>query len=59
MTPLVVVLGIIGLLAAVAVLAEGAWSAVRRRRYLDLVVLIVVAAAAVWALVAFGDRLFQ
>ena len=59
MTPLVIALGVVGLLAAAAAFAEVAVDSVRRRRYVDLVVVLAVAGLAVWALIAFGDALFQ
>ena len=59
MTPLAIALGVIGLLLAAAAFAEVAFDSVRRRQYLDLALVLVLAVLVVWALIAFGDALFQ
>ena len=59
MDALIIVLGVVGLLAAGAAFAELSWDAVRRRHYLDIVAAVAVAALAVWLLLAYGGSILQ
>lgn len=56
---LIIVLGVVGLLAAVAAFAELSWDAVRRHHYLDIAAAVAVAALAVWLLLAYGGSILQ
>lgn len=56
---LIIALGVIGIAAALAVIVETAVTGVRARRYLDLVIVLLVAALAVWLLVRWGDILLR
>jgi hypothetical protein len=56
---LVIVLGVVGLLAAATAFAELSWDAVRRRHYLDIIVAVAVAVLTVWLLLAYGGSILQ
>jgi hypothetical protein len=56
---LIIVLGVVGLLAAVAAFAELSWDAIRRRHYLDIIAAAALAALAVWLLLAYGGSILQ
>jgi uncharacterized membrane protein YidH (DUF202 family) len=56
---LIIVLGVLGLVAAAAAFAELSWDAVRRRHYLDIVIALAVGALAVWLLLAYGGAILQ
>jgi len=59
MSTVIVVLGVVGIAAALAVIVETGVNSVRKRRYLDLVIVLVVAALAVLLLLQWGDVLFR
>jgi hypothetical protein len=56
---LIIVLGVVGLLAAAVAFGELSWDAVRRRHYVDIVVAVAVAALAVWLLLVYGGSILQ
>lgn len=59
MSAVIIILGVLGIIAALAVIVETAVIAVRRRRYVDLIVVLAVAVAAVWLLLQWGDVLLR
>ena len=59
MNVVILVAGVIGLAVAVYAVVDIARSARGRRRLLDLVLVIVAAAATIAALLTWGDRLLQ
>ena len=54
-----VLVGVLGLVLAVYGFVSLGTSAVRHRRYADVVVAVLVAVAIIAALIAFGDRLVR
>lgn len=56
---LIIVLGAVGIVVALAAIIETAVDAARTRRFLDLVLVVAVAALTVWLLVAYGDVIMQ
>ena len=56
---LIIVLGVVGLLAAVAAFAELSWDAVRRHHYLDIIAAVVIAVLTVWLLLVYGGSILQ
>jgi uncharacterized membrane protein YidH (DUF202 family) len=56
---LIIVLGVVGLLAAVVAFGELSWDAVRRHHYLDIVVALAVGVLVVWLLIAYGGSILQ
>jgi hypothetical protein len=59
MGTVIVVLGVIGIVAALTVIVETGVNAVRKRRYVDLAIVLAVAALAVWLLLEWGDVLLR
>jgi hypothetical protein len=59
MSTLILVLGLVGLLAAAGAFAELVWDSVRRHHYGDIIVALAVAVAAVWLLLTYGGVLLQ
>jgi hypothetical protein len=56
---LIIVLGVVGLLAAVTAFAELSWDAVRRHHYLDIIAAVVIAVLTVWLLLVYGGSILQ
>jgi uncharacterized membrane protein YidH (DUF202 family) len=56
---LIIILGVVGLLAAAVAFGELSWDAIRRRHYLDIVAALAVGALAVWLLLAYGGVILQ
>jgi Ca2+/Na+ antiporter len=56
---LIVVLGVLGLVVAAAALIDLVVDASRHRQFIDIVIVVVAAAVAVWLLIAYGDRIMQ
>ncbi len=55
----IAIAGVIGLGVAVYGFGSLVWSSVERRRPFGALLAVAVAAATVWLLVAFGDRLLR
>jgi len=56
---LIIVLGTLGLLVAAAAVVDVCRDAGRRRQFVDIAVIVVVAVATVWLLIAYGDVIMQ
>jgi hypothetical protein len=56
---LIIVLGVVGLLVAAAAVVDVCRDAGRRRQYVDIAVIVAVAAATVWVLIEYGDVIMQ
>ena len=59
MSILIIVLGGVGLLVAAAAVVDVCRDAGRRRQYVDIAVIVAVAAATVWVLIEYGDVIMQ
>lgn len=59
MSILIIVLGVVGLLVAAAAVVDVCRDAGRRRQYVDIAVIVAVAAATVWVLIEYGDVIMQ
>jgi hypothetical protein len=55
----ILVLGVVGLCVALAAVVEVTVDAGRKRQYLDIAIILAVAALTVWLLIAYGDVLMQ
>jgi hypothetical protein len=56
---LIIVLGAVGLAVVLAALVDVFIDAGRKRQYLDILVVVGVAAVTVWLLFAYGDVIMQ
>jgi hypothetical protein len=55
----ILVLGVVGLCVALAAVVEVTVDAGRKRQYLDIAIVLAIAALTVWLLIAYGDVLMQ
>ena len=59
MNPLILTIGVLGVVIATWFFMDLAIDAIRRREFLDLVIATLLLGAVVWAIVAYGDRLMR